>query len=333
MLKSREFEIPVITVGNITTGGTGKTPHVELLIKILTENYRTATLSRGYKRKTKGFLMATENSTVFDIGDEPKQIKQKFKNNLMIVDENRVRAINRIIEGETNEEVDVIILDDAYQHRYVQPGISILLIDYYRPITKDYLLPVGNLRERAWRKKRANIIIVTKSPVNMKPIDRRIMEKELNIFPYQKLFFTSFKYNEPKPVFENRKFKGLTKNINVLLVTGIAMPFPLLQHLSNYTENVEHLKFPDHYNYKESDIDLICSSFNKMPLSDNIIITTEKDAMRMQDCKFSEKLKNLPLFYIPIEVAFLEEEGEKYFKKLIIDYVRKNKRNSRLHQK
>ncbi|MFH2144261.1 MAG: tetraacyldisaccharide 4'-kinase [Bacteroidota bacterium] len=331
ILKSSEFDIPVITVGNISTGGTGKTPHVEYIVKLLSEDFKVATLSRGYRRKTKGFIIASKNSTVYEIGDEPKQIKQKFNATEVVVDEKRVRGINKILEKQTDFDLHAIILDDGFQHRYVQPGISILLIDYNRPITKDYLLPVGNLRERAWRKKRANMIIVSKSPKEMKPIDGRIMEKELNIFPYQSLFFTTFKYNEIISVFGHNKYKGNLKDIEVLLITGIAMPHPLIEHLNTFTDTINHLKFPDHYNYKNKDIESICSAFSGMSGKNKIIITTEKDAMRIQDCKFSEKLKNLPLFYIPIEVEFLDEENEKYFRKIIIEYVRKNKRHSKLH--
>ncbi len=332
ILQSCEFEIPIISVGNISTGGTGKTPHVEYLIKILKEEFGICVLSRGYKRKTKKMVIAEDNSTVFDIGDEPKQIKQKFKDICVIVHKNRKDAINKIIEDENNNS-NVIILDDAYQHRKVKPGLSILLIDYNRPITKDYLLPVGNLRERAWRKNRAHFIIVTKTPENIKPIERRIMEKELNIFPYQSMFFTTFKYGRFLPVFENGGNNiDISKDTHILVFTGVAVPRQLLNHLSSMTNKISHLQFADHHNYKEKDINKILNTFNSIDASNKIIVTTEKDAMRIQDCKFAGKLRNLPLFFITIEVEFLDKANKEFFNKTIINYVRTNKKHSRLYK-
>lgn len=333
IFRSYEFSIPLITVGNISVGGTGKTPHVEYIVKILNNEFEVCTLSRGYKRKTKNFLIADENSTIYDIGDEPKQIKQKFPNVCVVVDADRKNAINKIINDE-EKSTNVVVLDDAYQHRKVKPGLSVLLIDYNRPITKDYLLPVGSLRERSWRKNRANLIVVTKAPKDLSPIDRRIMEKELEIFPYQSLFFTTFKYGNLVPVFKNNDFSEpeITNKTNILVITGIAMPKPLLGYLGDLTKNIEHLRFADHHNYNEKDINSIIERYNNIASNEKIIITTEKDAMRIQDCKFAEKLKDLPLYFIPVEVEFLDKSNEEYFNKIVLNYVRTNKRHSKLHK-
>jgi len=333
IFSSYEFNIPVITVGNISIGGTGKTPHVEYLVKILKDEYGVCTLSRGYKRKTNKFKIAEKNSTVKDIGDEPKQIKQKFPEICVVVDKDRRNAINKILNDEQNN-INVVILDDAYQHRKVKPGLSVLLIDYNRPITKDYLLPVGSLRERSWRKNRAHLILVTKTPKDLKPIDRRIMETELNIFPYQSLFFTTFKYGKMIPVFKNDNIIDIPvidNNTTILLITGIAMPAMLVDYLKAITEKIEHLKFADHHYYKQKDINSIIDIYDKIGSQDKIMITTEKDAMRIQDCSFIDKLKNLPLFYIPIEVEFLDKSKQKNFNEIVKNYVKTNKRHGKLH--
>jgi len=331
ILKSLEFNIPVISVGNITVGGTGKTPHIEYLVSILKNQFNVATLSRGYKRKSKGYLVADQTSTVYDIGDEPKQIKQKFNDITVAVCGSRVNGINKLLSGEADKKLNIILLDDAFQHRYVRPGLSILLIDYNRPITKDFLLPYGNLRERAHHMKRANIIIVSKTPKDLKPIDRRIMEKELEIFPYQTMYFTSLKYGNPVSVFgQIKKNYLLDEESEILLVTGISTPRPLFEYLQKITLKVEHLVFSDHHNFTEKDIELIKSEFHNMEGGNKVIITTEKDAMRFQDLEFREVLEQLPIFFIPLEIDFILKDKEK-FDKQIINYVTTNKRNSKLH--
>ncbi|GAB4291156.1 MAG: tetraacyldisaccharide 4'-kinase [Marinilabiliales bacterium] len=331
IIKSKEFDIPIICIGNISAGGTGKTPHVEYLVKYLSKEFNPVVLSRGYKRKTKGFLKADISSTVDDIGDESKQIKQKFPEIEVVVDEKRVHAVEKLLEDDKNSEINAIILDDAFQHRKIKPGINILLIDYNRPITKDFLLPVGNLRERSWRKKRAHIIIVTKTPADMKPIERRIMEKELNLFPYQSLFFTKIVYGKPRDIFTHKEKDISLVNANVLLITGIAFSNPLVEYLKSYTNDIVHLKYPDHYKYKTKDIDLIQKEYQKLNEENKVIITTEKDAVRLIEMKDFEKFKKIPFFYIPIEVQFFDEEKEKYFQKIIYNYVKNNKRHNKLY--
>ncbi|MBN2681699.1 MAG: tetraacyldisaccharide 4'-kinase [Bacteroidales bacterium] len=331
ILSTKEFDIPVISVGNITVGGTGKTPHIEYLVSILKQEFGVATLSRGYKRKTKGFKIAEKNSSVYDIGDEPKQIKQKFPDISVSVCAKRVKGINNLLEKDKENNLQVILLDDAFQHRYVKPGLSILLIDYNRPITKDSLLPLGNLRESPHQMRRANIIIVTKTPSTLKPIERRIMEKELNIFPYQTMYFTSLKYGNPVSVFKPKnKFLLLDESFSVLLFTGISTPKPLVEYLEAQCSNLVHIRFSDHHNFTKKDLLKIKSSFDAIADENKIIITTEKDAMRLQDLKFKEIIENLPVFFIPLEIDFILKDKEQ-FNKQILNYVRTNKRNSKLH--
>lgn len=331
ILKSNRFKIPLISVGNITVGGTGKTPHIEYLIDLLKSDFNVATLSRGYKRKTKGFLLATEESTDRDIGDEPRQIKQKFPDITVAVDENRTRGIKQLMHD--HKELDVILLDDAYQHRKVTPNVSILLIDYSRPIDKDYMLPLGNLREHEFEKKRAHIIIVTKSPNDMQPIDRRMMYNEIKPFPFQHVFFTTFEYGQLKSVFNPPVNKNPSdfQDYDILLVIGIANPKPLKKHLAEkISKNIHVLEYSDHYNFKPSDFKRIEQKFRSIQSNHKIVITTEKDAMRLQ--KFSNIANNLKdsFYYLPIQVKFLNNRTDN-FNQQITEYVRKNKTHSFLY--
>lgn len=334
ILKREEFDIPVICVGNITAGGTGKTPHTEYLIKILQDKYKVAVLSRGYKRKTKGFVLATSDSTSLEIGDEPFQIKQKFPDTIVVVDGNRRRAIKELLEMETPP--DVILLDDAFQHRYVKPSYTIILSDYNRPIYEDRLLPAGRLRESANHVRKASMVIVTKCPKKLQPIEYRIISHDINTFPYQSLFFTSFNYEELKPVFGERdKTLGLEylKNKNILLVTGIASPKMILEKLSEYTDKVETMIYPDHHTFKAKDIRNINSKFQSIQSEDKIILVTEKDAARLLlRNDIDEELKS-SFYYLPIEIIFSDEESKKQFKEKIYKHVKENTRNRRLYKK
>ena len=333
ILQQREFNIPIISIGNITVGGTGKTPHVEYLISLLKNEYRIATLSRGYKRKTKGFMIAEITSTPEQIGDEPSQIKRKFPGIEVAVDSNRVNGIQKLMSSGKN--INVIILDDAYQHRYVKPGLSLLLIDYSRPITEDSLLPFGRLREPASAKKRADIILVTKSPLNLKPIERRVFFKKLELLYFQNLYFTSVIREELKSVFPNysspapEKFHELKPAI--LVIAGIANPHELKKFVLNFSTNITELYFPDHHDYSENDITQIQSIFSELPGKNKIIITTEKDSVRL--LKFDtlpEEIKE-NMFFIPIKIIF-QNDDELSFNNQILKYVRGNKRNSILHK-
>jgi tetraacyldisaccharide 4'-kinase len=331
IFKSRQFNIPLISVGNITVGGTGKTPHVEYLADLLKSEFKVATLSRGYKRKSKGFVLSTIESSDTEIGDEPKQIKQKFPGIEVAVDADRTNGINKLIQL---KNPDVILLDDAFQHRKVSPGLSILLIDFSKPINKDFMLPFGNLREQSFEKRRAHIIIITKSPNDLKPIERRIIFNELKPYPFQHVFFTCFDYGNIYPVFKNpeKPIKDqVSKNCDVLLVTGIANPKSLEKYiLENISKNIHNLEYSDHYSFKDSDIKTITKKFEEIKSDNKIIITTEKDAMRLQ--KFSNIADNLKesFFYIPIQVKFLNNRTDN-FNQQVIEYVRKNKEHSFLY--
>ena len=334
IFKSTEFEIPVISIGNITVGGTGKTPHTEYLVDLLRKQFTVTTISRGYKRKTKGYQEVEVNSLATAIGDEPLQIKSKFPDIQVIVDEKRVHAIKKIQVQEPAQLPDIILLDDAFQHRSVSPGINILLIDFNRPIDKDQLMPVGRLREAKWQMRRANVIIYTKCPQEISPITRRIIMKDVNLRPYQNLFFTTMVYQPLTPVFPDEAIgtpKLASDKVSVLLVTGIANPEHLRKYLNTFTENITDLKYPDHHNFNSSNIQQIEQKFVGIEAENKIIITTEKDSMRLKDMNLSPLVKS-HLFYIPLKIKFLDSEGKNFDEK-IVTYVRENKSNRDLHKR
>ncbi len=335
MLSSREFNLPIISIGNITVGGTGKTPHTEYLVNLLFKDFKVATLSRGYKRKTRGFLIVEKDAMVNNVGDEPLQIKQKFNSAIVVVDEKRVRGIEKLLALPKEERPDVILLDDAYQHRYVNPGVNILLTDYSRLITQDSLLPHGRLREPASNRDRANIIIVTKCPPQLKPIDERIITKELDIRPYQNLYFTTFEYGPLIPVFSETPEVALIHSFaeyTILVVTGIANPAPLKEHIQHHTHAIYEMAFPDHHDFSKKEVENISNQFSAITSTKKIIVTTEKDMIRLR-CMVDlpEVVKN-NLYYIPLKVSFLNN-GEKDFDQKIRKYVRENKSNFDLYSK
>ena len=327
VLKSRSFDIPVISVGNITVGGTGKTPHVEYLANLLKDTFRVAVLSRGYKRKSKGFLIATAQTAMQEIGDEPYQMKRKFPHVTIAVDKDRCHGIERLTEEDSS--LDVVLLDDAFQHRYVKPGINILLADYHRLIIYDTLLPAGRLREPLTGKNRADIVIVTKCPKELKPMEFRVITKAMSLYPYQSLFFTTLDYGELYPLYHKTKPNATLSQLShhsVLLVTGIGSPKQLEHDLSPLIPNLTPLSFSDHHEFREKDIELINETYNKMP-SPKCIITTEKDATRLECIEgLSDDVKN-HLYVLPVRITFMQEQ-EDVFKNKIIGYVRKNSRNS-----
>ena len=326
-LKSRSFSIPVISVGNITVGGTGKTPHVEYLIRLLQDHSRVAVLSRGYKRKSHGFQIANESSTARTIGDEPFQMKQKFPKVIVAVDKNRVHGIEAL--NQKYQDIDVILLDDAFQHRYVKPGINILLVDYHRLIIYDTLLPAGRLREPLTGKNRADMVIITKCPKDLKPMEYRVITKAMDLYPYQQIFFTTLEYGELTPLF---KKEAPTVNLdklkdhNVLLLTGIASPRQMKEDLTPVVSKLSMLSFPDHHAFSQKDIEQISSEFAKLP-SPKCIITTEKDAARFIGLEgLSNEIKE-NIYILPVRIKFMLNQEEK-FNENIIGYVRKNSRNS-----
>lgn len=317
ILKETEYDIPIVCVGNITVGGTGKTPHVEYIVSHLAADYKIAVLSRGYKRKTKGFILANSKSTPEMIGDEPFQIYQKFGMRVQVaVCENRRKGIEELLK--LFPDLQLIVLDDAFQHRWVKPKVSILLMDYHRPVYEDKLLPLGRLRESKSQVNRADMVIVTKCPEDIQPIDFRIKKKELNLQAYQKLFFSRYEYGSLKPVFPDDapyqvSLSRLSSQDGVLLVTGIAHPRYLVKYFRQFPFKVKVDHFPDHHDFTRSDIDQIADKFKSVPGARKIIVTTEKDAVRlMHNPYFPQNLKPFT-FYIPVTVKMIDGLDETEF--------------------
>ena len=329
LLPQQAYDIPVISVGNITVGGTGKTPHVEYLVRLLSNTVKVAVLSRGYKRKTKGYVLADDTVTAKEIGDEPYQIKKKFPNIYVAVDADRREGIDRLTHDEASKDVEVILLDDAFQHRYVKPGINILLVDYHRLIIYDKLLPAGRLREPLSGKNRADFVIITKCPHDMKPMDIRVLTKAMNLYPYQMLYFTTMDYDIPYPLFKDRSLKLQTaelKSKNVLLLTGIASPEEMANDLKGKCRSLTPLTFSDHHNFLAKDVARINEAFAEIA-SPKIILTTEKDSTRLLQLEgLSQEVRD-NLYVLPIKVRFMQEQ-EEIFNNKILSYVRKNSRNS-----
>lgn len=321
ILKSQRFNVPVLCVGNITVGGTGKTPHTEMLIAELQKKFRVACLSRGYKRRTSGFILADKQSTAQEIGDEPLQIKNKFPHILVACDANRVRGIEKLLAQPNPPEV--IILDDAFQHRYVHADKNIVLIDYNRPIYKDLLLPAGRLRENPGNIRRADYLIVTKCPKDLQPIERRIIYKHLKVKPYQKLFFTTMEYGGVHSLASSNIYPAPAQDSSILCVTGIAQPEPYIEHLKQYTPHVTALRYADHHTFNDKDLQEIQETFKSIKGHKKYIFTTEKDAARLSGCKLPEELRK-HIYYVPITPVFIHNEG--IFLNEISEYVRKNQK-------
>lgn len=308
ILKQRKFDVPVIVIGNIAAGGTGKTPHTEYVINLLKYNYHIGMISRGYKRNTKGFVLATSRSTPLDIGDEPYQIFQKFGREVSVaVCENRCEGIEELLR--IDPEINLIVLDDAFQHRYVKPTVSIVLTEFNRPIFMDRLLPLGRLRESPKSIYRADFVVVTKCPDRIKPLEYRIFDNNLELYPYQKLFFSRYTYPALKPVFPEQAIniptlQWMDHNDAVLIVSGIANPRPLVKMVKRNPAKVKVKVFPDHHNFTRKDLQEIDRRFKEIEAEHKIILTTEKDAVRLANNPyFPQHLKSV-IFYQPIVVEF-----------------------------
>ncbi len=322
VLKAQTYDRPIICVGNITVGGTGKTPHTELLLHLLLPNHRVAVLSRGYKRKSSGFHLSDSKTPMPVIGDEPWQMKQKFPDAIVAVDSNRRRGITTLLTSNETRDVDVILLDDAFQHRYVNAGLNILLTDYHRLITDDKLLPAGRLREPVTAKERAQIVIVTKCPSDMKPMDFRVIQQALHLKPYQQLFFSCFRYGRLRRLFSNLPGpeEELTSDTYILLLTGIASPEQMMMDLKRTTRHITPMFFSDHHHFKPHDVKRIEEAFTAMQGSKRLIITTEKDASRLLLIKDLTPIVRRHIYVLPIEVEILRGEAED-FKRAILDYT------------
>ena len=327
ILHSESFDVPVISVGNITVGGTGKTPHVEYLIELLKDKAKVAVLSRGYKRRTRGFVIADDNATAKTIGDDPLQMKRKYGDDITVaVDRKRCHGIRQLTSDE--DGIDVILLDDAFQHRYVKPGVNILLVDYHRLIIYDKLLPAGRLREPLSGKNRADIVIVTKCPHDLKPMEFRVITKAMNLYPFQRLFFTCLEYRNITPVFGSgeQSLDSIGKDCHILLLTGIASPQQMIEDLSPRCPHITPLTFGDHHTFTSSDVARINNEFAALP-HPKMIITTEKDATRLIAVEgLSEEVRGA-MFALPVKIRFMLGQEESFNEK-IIGYVRKNSRNS-----
>ncbi|MBS1645840.1 MAG: tetraacyldisaccharide 4'-kinase [Bacteroidetes bacterium] len=322
VLKQTSFdEVKTICVGNLIAGGAGKTPHTEYLIRLLEKEYSLAALSRGYKRHTSGFLEVSVDTLPTRSGDEPLQIKQKFPNTMVAVDENRVKGIKKILE---QKNVDIVLLDDAFQHRQLKCGLNILLTEYSNLFCNDMLLPAGRLREQKKGYLRADIIIVTKTPEHATPVDIRGVIKEINVRPYQSLYFSYIKYGTLYSIFDKTEIFNIPMHLyryGVLLITGIANPQPLYTYIKEYAGGVIHQRFSDHHHFTQEDIKNIKEKFIQIEVENKIIITTEKDAMRLKS--FESEWKDFPIFALPIEIDFKNKTTE--FNEQIQKYVRANK--------
>lgn len=297
----------------------------------LKKEFKPAVLSRGYLRKTRGFIKADNNPTPFQIGDEPSQIKQKFPDIEVAVDVNRVQGIEKLMS--LVRDLDLIILDDAFQYRFIKPGLSLLLVDHSRPLYSDCLLPAGNLREPACGRRRADIIIVTKSPLNISPDMKDSIIKRLNILPHQHVFFSAIRYGSMINVFDNNPLHetGSEKNISVLMVCGIAAPANLKEYIQQKYTFAAEIIFPDHHRYTSKDLYRIEKTFINLPGSDKLIITTEKDAVRFRQSDLLSNEIKKSFFYIPVKTEFMPEYQEE-FNQIILEYVKRNKRDCQIHK-
>ena len=326
ILRSEEFDIPVVCIGNLTVGGTGKTPVAELLIERFSEHYRVGVLSRGYRRRTKGFVLSTPASSARTIGDEPRQMKLKYPSVPVAVCEKRAEGIRLLRKA--HPEIELIILDDAFQHRYVEPWVNILLMDYNNPVYRDRLLPWGRLRDTCNQIHRANFVLVTKCPDDLNPLDMRIVINSLGLFPYQSLYFTRMRQGEITPLFADRVVGKVREGDPVIAMSGIANPVPLLESLRKRFDVVAELTFDDHHTYRLSDMRRLEALFAAYP--DAVVLTTEKDAVKLTNRKKVPEAVQQRLYYVPIHVSFVADSESEFLRQLEL-YVRTNQKYSLLH--
>ena len=326
ILRSEEFDIPVVCIGNLTVGGTGKTPVAELLIERFSEHYRVGVLSRGYRRRTKGFVLSTPASPARTMGEEPRQMKLKYPSVPVAVCEKRAEGIRLLRKA--HPEIELIILDDAFQHRYVEPWVNILLMDYNNPVYRDRLLPWGRLRDTRNQIHRANFVLVTKCPDDLNPLDMRIVINSLGLFPYQSLYFTRMRQGEITPLFADRVVGKVREGDPVIAMSGIANPVPLLESLRKRFDVVAELTFDDHHTYRLSDMRRLEALFAAYP--DAVVLTTEKDAVKLTNRKKVPEAVQQRLYYVPIHVSFVADSESGFLRQLEL-YVRTNQKYSLLH--
>lgn len=312
ILKSSPFNFPIICVGNLAVGGTGKTPMTELLVSFLSSRYQVATLSRGYKRKTKGFAIANESTTAIDIGDEPMQFHQKFPQLTVAVGEERLVAIPQLLHQ--RPQTEVIILDDAFQHRPVRAGYNIVLTEYKNLYTRDFMLPAGDLRDVRSSIKRADCIVVTKCKPDLGQAEREALIKELRPAARQKVYFTEIVYDRPYHLFSREK-ANLNADTDILLICGIANPKPLKEFLTTHVHSYDMIRYADHHIFSSVDLKDIKKQFEKLTSEHKIILTTEKDGVRLE--KFAAELSEYPIYALPIKHQVLFGEEDAFFRDIV----------------
>lgn len=322
ILKSTSFGLPLICVGNLSVGGTGKSPMVEYLVLHLKNRFKVATLSRGYKRKTKGYALANAETTAIDIGDEPMQFHQKFPDVPVAVGEERIVAIAQLLHDRPATEV--IILDDAFQHRAIQAGFNILLTEYSNLFTRDFFLPTGDLRDLRSSYKRAQLIVVTKCKPDMSDEEKQSITKEIDPLPHQKIFFTCISYGMPYHI-TRHDLKMIDDHTEVLLITGIANPKPLKNYLEEKIEEYNMMHYNDHHIFSIDDWKEIKKRFENIEAEKKMILTTEKDAMRL--LKFRQEMDGMPFYVVPIEHKFLFHQ-ENAFNNEVITFIQNFKKPS-----
>lgn len=320
IIRSASFGLPLICIGNLSVGGTGKSPMVEYLVRLLKDQFRVATLSRGYKRRTKGYALAGENTTALEIGDEPMQFHRKFQDIAVAVGEERILAIPQLLHD--RPETEVIILDDAFQHRSVRAGLNILLTDYGNLFTRDFYLPTGDLRDLKSSYKRAEVIMITKCKPDLSAEEKNKLTQEINPAKAQTLFFTAIEYGNPYHIINGKEYT-VSERTEVLLVTGIANPRPLKKRLEEEHHSYQMLQYPDHHIFTIDDWNEIRRKFDSMSSADKIIMTTEKDAVRLE--KFSAEMAGVPLYVLPVSHRFLFAEEDK-FQQIIINFIKNFKK-------
>ena len=315
IFRSATFNFPLVCVGNLAVGGTGKSPMVEYLVELLQPHFKVATLSRGYKRKTKGYGLANASTTALEIGDEPMQFHLKYPQIAVAVGEERLVAIPQLLHD--RPETEVIILDDAFQHRLINAGLNILLTDCNNLFYKDWFLPVGSLRDERRSYKRAHIVVVTKCPLTLSTEEKSTIASQIKLTQQQHLFFTAIQYGQPYHII-NKQSTGITRQQEVLLVCGIANPEPIRKYLSSKVASFAEQAYSDHHIFSIDDLKAIRKKYEQLKGKDTLILTTEKDAVRL--LKFSEEVKDLPLYVLPVKHRFLFNEGAR-FDKMVQDFV------------
>lgn len=321
VLRSEHFDVPIVCVGNIAVGGTGKTPAVEFLVRRLSGEYRIAVLSRGYRRRTKGYIEVGVNDSFLRVGDEPKQIKRKFPDVVVVVCEKRTEGVRRIMAE--HPEVNLIVMDDGFQHRSLAPKVSILLSDYSLPPYKNRMLPAGTLRDSPSQLYRAEFLLITKTPKGMSPIERNIAQKELKPSPYQKIFFTDTRQLAPRPIFSDMAPTTIPSGSKVVALVGIANPERFYGSLEKQYNVVERMTFSDHHIYKVKEIRALAEKVAS--LGENVVVvTTEKDGVKLTSRKHIPEVLQKRLFVLPIELNFRDGDADVFMEKL--KYELKNKK-------